>query len=203
MITSPNQELIERIARNNGLIHIDVHPYYFDYDSENPKRAKKPERNGERYNAIKENLSLDFKKNSPSPLRIIIEEKEHIIETSKIINQNNRDSNNKVYIIPSHWGNPKPDFSDNPTTDHHRDIGTEEELKNWLKLVSLFKEFGVKTIIIGGTSLEVVDEKNTDIGAKAYEQQRIKRGAKRTEYKGMCRWCRVLSFSSWFRCSDF
>lgn len=176
------QELKERVVQNNGLIHLDVHPYYFDYDNANPERAKKPERNGERYDAIKQALALDFKKTDHSPIRIIIEEKEHVLETSKIINQSNQDSNNKAFIIPSHWGNPEPDFSDNPTTDHHRDIGTEEELQNWLKLVSLFNELGVKTIIIGGTTLEVVDEKNTDIGASAYERQRIKRGAKRVAY---------------------
>ena len=105
-----------------------------------------------------------------------------VTKHTNYLDQNNRNSNNKVYIIPSHWGNPEPDFSDNATTDHYREVGTQEELQNWLKLVSVFRGLGVKTVVIGGTTLEVVDEINIDIGAKAYKQQRINRGAKNVDY---------------------
>lgn len=175
------ENLTKRIAQNNGVTHLDIHPFYFDYDIGNSERAPKPVRNSERYEAIKQDLADDLVKGDSIP-RFVLEEKEHIEETAKKISQDNTNSGNTAYLIPTHWGNPEPDFSDSPKTDHYRGINIEEGKQNWTELAALLTKLGVKTIIVGGTTLEVEKGADADPGADTYIQQRLKKGAKSVNY---------------------
>ena len=176
------ENLTQRISQSQGVIHLDIHPYYFDYDPGNPERAVMPPNNHQRYEAIKQNLADDLAQCESSIPRFILEEKEHLITTANKINRINKQSGNAAYIIPTHWGNPEPDFSDSLKPDHYRGINIEEGEQNWTELAALLTKLGVKSVIIGGTTLEVKPGQDPDPGSVAYSEQRLKKGAKNVDY---------------------
>ncbi len=141
----------ERAAKFDGTIRFFMHPFFAN-DFGDYYHASKTEDKGDAYSSflvLGRCLSLP-PENTPPIVVADVEEK--ISETSKLCTEWSKNSKNSSYLLPTYPNSPVPNFY------HSQKFDNKSLNKEWQKLIDLFKELGVKNILLSGMYLSEYSE---------------------------------------------
>lgn len=161
-VTHPDErvlELKERLQKNRGAMRVIVHPYY--EANLNAERHANPEYQKRNPNiAIVEQglIKMIEMASEKSPPIVIFEDKHDLTTTTKRLCPYLEKSKGTIYVVPTHWHDPAPQYSnvDDSPDGPYQELETmkKERGEHWEKFLEMLRSLGVKSIVVGGMLLE-------------------------------------------------
>jgi hypothetical protein len=137
-----SQELSEKIAQNDGLIRVFVHPYYSLHEIHCQAQID----DLERIDAMLGKILVNKKEKRP-PV-IIMEDYQAIEDLYELLKSFNEDD---IYIAPTFSDSSQPYPQNDSVQMPKKEVGC----KNWAAFIDLLDTLGVRKIIIGGQYISV------------------------------------------------
>lgn len=173
-----------KVEKSDGLVRIFIHPFYSRV-SDNFKDVKRDPA------AVEEGMvRIINSSDERTPPLFLFEQQMQIEDSEAILADVLESSHNDLYLVPTQVNSANPKMSKSGEGD-----STAARAKAWTELRSLFREVGVKKIIIGGMHMKiepVPSRFKTGAGYhpkakhflmnEAFRRQREKKGARSTDY---------------------